>query len=118
MDPVDMVAADVDMQAKDAFEKLGASVVGLSHNDSAAHQDFCSKHALAVELIADPEATLLTALGVPQLEWKGSLYGERTTLLVDPEGKIRKVYPKVDPAGHEAAVLEDLKLLQRQSAGA
>jgi peroxiredoxin Q/BCP len=63
--------------------------------------------------LADPQAHLLKALGVPQSEYKGTLYWNRTTFLIDPQGKVRKVYENVNPEGHEKALLEDLKKLQK-----
>ena len=101
--------------AQEMFEQANARVVGLSHNDPASHRGFCSRHELRVELLADPEAALIQALGLPRAPWKDSFYWERTTFLVDPEGIIRRVYPNVDPIGHEQLVLADLEQLQRQA---
>jgi peroxiredoxin Q/BCP len=67
---------------------------------------------LTVELLADPEARLLRALGVPQSEYKGTLYWNRTTFVVDPKGVLRKVYPSVNPQGHEEVLLQDIAALQ------
>jgi thioredoxin-dependent peroxiredoxin len=94
---------------KAGFEKANAVVVGLSADDVASHKDFCNKFAFTHTLLADPEATLLNALGVGKSEWKGVHYWDRTTFLVDPQGKIRKVYEKVSPEGHEQAVLKDIE---------
>jgi thioredoxin-dependent peroxiredoxin len=101
--------------ARESFERANAHVVGLSHNDPSSHQGFCAKHDVKVELLADPEATLIKALGIPQAQWKDSFYWERTTFIVDPKGVIRKVYAKVDPTDHERAVLSELERLQGKS---
>jgi len=93
------------------FEKLGVHVVGLSADDVQSHKDFCDKYAFAVELLADPKATLLTALGVGQTEYKGTMYWDRTTFVVNPSGVLIKTYEKVNPQGHEEALLHDLKSL-------
>ena len=77
-----------------------------------SHKDFCNKFAFTIELLADPKAKLLAALGVGQSEWKGTMYWDRTTFLVDPSGVVRKVYTKVDPNGHEQAVLKDIAALR------
>jgi thioredoxin-dependent peroxiredoxin len=87
------------------FDAAGAVAVGLSADDAASHRSFCDKHSLAIELLADPSATLLSALGVERNE-RGSF--RRTTFLADPSGTVRKVYEKVDPNGHERAVLADI----------
>jgi peroxiredoxin Q/BCP len=51
----------------------------------------------------------LNALGVKQSEYKGTMYWDRTTFLVDPTGTVRKVYEKVNPQGHEEVLLRDIK---------
>lgn len=91
------------------FEKLGVHVVGLSADDVQSHKDFCDKYAFAVELLADPKATLLTALGVGQTEYKGTMYWDRTTFVVNPSGVLIKTYEKVNPQGHEGVLLRDLQ---------
>jgi peroxiredoxin Q/BCP len=97
---------------KAEFEKRGIHVVGLSADDVASHKGFCDKFSLTVELLADPDATLLKALGVGQSEYKGNHYWNRTTFVVDPTGVVRKVYPSVTPQGHEELLLKDISSLQ------
>ena len=97
---------------KSDFDAAGAVVVGLSADDTKSHKDFCNKFSFTIELLADPDAKLLKALGVGQSEWKGTMYWDRTTFLVDPTGVVRKVYEKVEPNGHEQAVLKDIAALK------
>jgi peroxiredoxin Q/BCP len=97
---------------KAEFEKRGIHVAGVSADDVASHKGFCTKYSLTVELLADPEAVLLKALGVTQSEYKGTLYWNRTTFVVDPKGVLRKVYPNVNPQGHEETLLSDIAALQ------
>ena len=94
------------------FDAAGAVVVGLSADDVGSHKAFCDKFSFTIELLADPTAGLLKALGVGQSEWKGTSYWDRTTFLVDPSGTVRKVYTKVDPSGHEKVVLDDVAKLR------
>ncbi len=94
------------------YEKRGIQVVGVSADDVTSHKGFCDKHSLAVELLADPQATLLSKLGAGQSEYKGTLYWNRTTWVVDPAGAVRKVYVNVKPEGHEAVVLKDIIAMQ------
>jgi peroxiredoxin Q/BCP len=94
------------------YDAANAVVVGLSADDVQSHKDFCNKFSFNIELLADPDTKLLTALGVAQSEYKGTMYWDRTTFLVDPTGVVRKVYTKVDPNGHEAAVLKDITALK------
>ena len=97
---------------KSEFERRGIHVVGLSADDVTSHKGFCDKFSLTVELLADPSATLLKALGVGQAEYKGNLYWNRTTFVVDPTGVVRKVYANVMPQGHEDVLLKDIDNLR------
>lgn len=98
--------------AKTEYESLGATVLGVSSDDVASHKNFCSKFGFTHTLLADVDQSLIKACGVPQSEWKGTLYWDRVTFLVDPKGLVRKVYDKVNPEGHDVAVLEDIKTLK------
>lgn len=100
-------------ETKDQFEQLNTVVVGLNTDDIESHQSFCSKYGFTIDLLSDPKGELLEKLGVGQKTFKGSLYWNRTTFLVDPKGTLRKVYTNVDPNGHEKAILTDLKELQK-----
>lgn len=98
--------------AKDAYTKEGVVAVGLSADDVDSHKAFCNKFQLAHELLADTSATLLKSMGVGQSEYKGTSYWDRVTMVIDPEGVVRKVYPKVDVNGHEQEVLKDIQSLR------
>jgi len=97
---------------KKDFDTEGIKVVGLSPDDVSSHKAFCNKFSLTVDLLADPSAKLLNALGVGQSEWKGTKYWDRTTFVVDPTGKVRKVYENVKPEGHEQLLLNDIRQLK------
>lgn len=94
---------------KAEFDKLGVHVVGISQDDVKSHKDFCTKYSFTIDLLADPSASLLTSAGVGQSEYKGTMYWDRTTFVIDPKGTLKKVYEKVKPDGHEAVLLNDLK---------
>jgi thioredoxin-dependent peroxiredoxin len=96
------------------FEAEGISVVGVSQDDVASHKSFCNKFDFTIDLLADTQAELLKACGVGQSEYKGTMYWDRTSFLIDPEGKTRKVYEKVNPQGHEQVLLEDIKRMKSQ----
>jgi peroxiredoxin Q/BCP len=98
---------------KAAFEKLGVNIVGVSQDDEASHKNFCQKYSFTIELLADTEAKLLKSAGVGQAEYKGTMYWNRTTFLIDQNGVLQKVYENVKPDGHEQALLEDIKALQK-----
>ena len=96
------------------FDSANTSVVGVSQDDVASHKSFCNKFSFTIDLLADTNADLLKACGVGQSEYKGTMYWDRTSFLVDPAGVVRKVYEKVNPQGHEAVLLQDILTLQKQ----
>ena len=95
------------------FEAAGIRVVGLNQDDVGSHKDFCNKFAFNIDLLADTSASLLKALGVNQSDYKGTMYWNRTTFVVDPKGVLRKVYENVKPEGHEQTLLNDIKAMQK-----
>ena len=97
--------------AHKTFAKKNAAIVGISPDKTAAHAKFAAKYSLPFTLVADPEHAIAEAYGV----WKEkSMYGrkymgiERTTFVIDEQGRIAKIFAKVKPAGHAAEVLEAL----------
>ena len=97
---------------KTDFQAAGIEVVGVSQDDVASHKDFCNKFSFTIDLLADTSAELLKAAGVSQSEYKGTMYWNRTSFVIDPEGIVRKVYTDVKPDGHEAVLLQDIKAMQ------
>ena len=94
------------------FDAAGIAVVGVSQDDVASHKSFCNKFGFTIDLIADTNATLLNAAGVGQSEYKGTMYWNRTSFVIDPKGILRKTYENVKPDGHEQTLLQDIKALQ------
>jgi peroxiredoxin Q/BCP len=97
--------------ASKKFAKLNAEIVGCSPDKSEAQAKFATKYGLPYTFVADPDHKIAEAYGV----WKEKLnYGrkymgiERTTFVIDPQGKIAKVFPKVKVDGHVDKVLESL----------
>ena len=93
------------------FEKLDARVIGVSPDSPESHQKFIRKHKLKLDLLSDADHKMLTRYGA----WgEKSTYGRkyegvlRSTVLVDPGGRIAYQWPKVKPAGHAAEVREKL----------
>ena len=97
---------------KQDFESAGIKVVGVSQDDVASHKNFCNKFGFTIDLLADTEARLLNAMGAGQSEYKGTMYWNRTSFVIDPQGVVRKVYTNVKPEGHEQVLLDDIKRLQ------
>ncbi|NPE09170.1 MAG: thioredoxin-dependent thiol peroxidase [Asgard group archaeon] len=97
------------------FEKMNTIVIGVSPDSPKSHQKFVDKHELKVLLLSDEEKTVLEAYGA----WgEKSMYGKtyfgviRSTVLINPEGKIAETWNKVKAAGHVDSVKEKLKELQ------
>ena len=95
------------------FEREGIAVVGVSQDDTASHKNFCDKFGFTIDLLADTNAELLKACNVGQSEYKGTMYWDRTSFVIDPQGIIRRVYEKVNPEGHEKLLLEDITAMQK-----
>ncbi|MCB2230102.1 thioredoxin-dependent thiol peroxidase [bacterium] len=110
-----MEAIDFTGALKD-FEKKKATVVGVSPDSVKSHQNFCSKHNLGVMLLSDPDKKMLEKYGVWQ---EKSMYGRkymgvaRTTVLIDPDGKVRHIWEKVKVKGHVDDVKKTLTELQK-----
>jgi thioredoxin-dependent peroxiredoxin len=98
------------------FGAAGVKVLGVSADDVASHKNFCNKFAFTIDLLSDADASLMTALGIGQSEWKGMKFWERTSFVVDPKGVIRKVYEKVSPDGHEKVLLDDIAAMKANAA--
>ena len=98
--------------AKSDFDNAGIKILGVSADDAASHKSFCNKFGFTIDLLADTSSQLMNALGLGESEWKGMKFWERTSFVVDPKGIIRKVYPKVNPEGHEQVLLRDIQSLQ------
>ena len=97
---------------KQEFDDANIKVLGLSADDVASHKDFCNKFSFTIDLLADPQETLLNQLGIGQKEFNGTMYWNRSTFVIDGEGILRKTYDAVNPEGHEKALLEDIKAMQ------
>ena len=98
--------------SKQEFDDANISVVGVSADDVESHKAFCNKFAFTIDLLADPNHELLLAASVGQSDYKGTMYWNRTSFVIDTQGKLRKVYEKVNPEGHEQVLLNDIKEMQ------
>ena len=94
--------------AYEAFKSMDAVVIGVSKDSVASHQKFAEKYGLPFVLLSDPELTAIQAYGVWQEKknyGKVSMGVVRTTYVIDPEGVIEKVMPKVKPDTNAAEIL-------------
>jgi peroxiredoxin Q/BCP len=99
---------------KAEFAAADATILGVSPDSCASHDKFRKKYDLGFALVSDTEKTMLGAYGV----WvEKSMYGrkymgvERTTVLVDREGRIARLWPKVKVPGHAEEVLAAARAL-------
>lgn len=95
------------------YEELNAVILGVSVDTAASHKDFCAKEGLAFKLLSDPDAKVSTEYG-SVMEYQGAKLSARNTFLIDPEGKIAKVYLEVKPAAHSKEVLTALAALEKK----
>ena len=94
------------------FRKKGVEVIGISKDSVASHEKFAEKYELPFVLLADPERTAIEAYGVWQEKkqyGKVSMGVVRTTFLVDENGMIVKIMPKVNPDNNAAEILAELE---------
>jgi thioredoxin-dependent peroxiredoxin len=101
--------------ASDGLAALDAAVVGVSADDASAHQKFARKYELNFPLLVDPDRAVLEAYGAwaeKQMYGKRYMGVARITYLIDPEGVVAKVWPKVKADGHADEVQEALAALR------
>jgi peroxiredoxin Q/BCP len=98
------------------FQRRNAVVLGVSFDDTASHRRFIDKFQLPFPLLSDVEKAAAQAYGVYKQK---SMYGktfwgiERTTFLIDKQGVVRNIFPKVKPDGHSREVLQALDALNQ-----
>lgn len=99
-----------------ALEGAGAVVLGVSADSAASHQKFRAKYELPFRLLSDADHAVAKAYGAWGLkknygrEYEGMI---RSTVLIDPQGRVAKVWPRVKPDTHGAEVLAFLQGQQR-----
>jgi peroxiredoxin Q/BCP len=98
--------------SKSDFDKGDTAILGVSTGSVESHQKFKEKYHLNFPLLADTTADVAKMYGV----WKEkNLYGRRTwgvaraSFVIGPDGRVKKVYRKVDPEQHPGEILKDLK---------
>jgi peroxiredoxin Q/BCP len=98
--------------AFEEFKQIGAVVIGISKDSAASHKKFAEKHGLPFLLLSDPELAAIQAYGVWQEKknyGKVSMGVVRSTFIIDENGVVEKVMPKVKPDTNAAEVLAYLK---------
>ena len=97
---------------REELARMGFRIIGVSPDSEKSHRNFCAKHDLNFTLLADTDHSVCEAYGV----WaEKSMYGRkymgvlRTTFVIDAEGRIEKVFTKVDTANHYRQILDAYK---------
>ncbi len=93
------------------YEKAGARVLGVSPDTIEAQRKFADKHGLDFTLLADPEhevADLYGVWGEKKMYGKTYMGVRRATFVIDADGRVAKVFPKVSPKTHDEVVLAAL----------
>jgi peroxiredoxin Q/BCP len=94
-----------------AYANAGVVILGVSPDTVKSHQKFSEKYHLSFPLLADEDHAVCEKYGVwGRKKFMGKEYDGvfRTTFLIDPEGRIKKVYENVKPADHSKEILADL----------
>ena len=101
----------------DDFQKKGIVVIGISADSPKSHKKFAEKYELPFTLLSDEDKSIIEAYGALKNK---SMFGKtflgiiRSSFLIDPQGTIARVYPKVDPATHATQILADVDELLKK----
>ena len=98
---------------RDDFSKIrqmGAQVVGVSIDNTDNHAEFAKKYHLPFPLLADSDGKVAASYGAERNLGFAKI-AKRYTFLIDPEGRIRKIYLSVDTSRHSVEIIDDLKKL-------
>jgi peroxiredoxin Q/BCP len=91
-----------------AFDEIGATIIGVSLDDTESHAAFAEKYSLPFTILSDADGSTAEAYGV--LKSMGTFrFAERQSFIIGPDGTVRKHYPKVNAEKHSEEVLADLK---------
>lgn len=93
------------------IHKLGAAVVGVSIDDASSHAEFAQHHHLPFPLLADKDGTVARLYG-SERNLLGMKIARRNTFIINPQGRIAKVYESVDAGSNPGEVIADLTALE------
>lgn len=94
------------------FEHANAVVLGVSVDSAESHKGFCAKEGLNFKLLADTDGKVASSYG-SVMEHEGARMAARNTFLIDPDGRVAKVFTGVKPATHSDEVLQTLATLKK-----
>lgn len=96
------------------YERDNAVVLGVSVDSASSHKSFCTKEGLSFKLLSDQEKTTVQKYG-SLANYAGIKIAKRNTFLIDPAGKVAKVWTGVDPSHHSEEVLATLSELEKRN---
>lgn len=96
------------------YQRDNAVVLGVSVDSVASHKTFCTKDGLSFKLLSDEQKSTVSKYGSLG-NYMGMKIAKRNTFLIDPEGKIAKVWTGVDPSNHSTEVLAALADLEKKN---
>lgn len=94
------------------YDAANAVILGVSVDTAESHKEFCTKEGLNFKLLSDPEAKVSTDYG-SVMEYNGAKLSARNTFIINPQGKIARVFEKVKVGGHSDEVLAALAELKK-----
>jgi len=94
------------------YDAVNAVILGVSVDTAESHKSFCAKEGLNFKLLSDSDAKVSEQYG-SVMEYNGMKLSARNTFIIDPHGKVVKVFAKVNPAVHSEEVLAALASLQK-----
>jgi peroxiredoxin Q/BCP len=95
------------------YTALHAVVLGVSLDTVEGHKTWCSKDTFDFKLLADPDHKVVDAYGVPLMTHGTAKFANRETFLISPQGKVVKVWEKVDPNVHSTEVLAEINAVKK-----
>ncbi len=98
------------------YDAANAVVLGVSLDTVEGHKAWCAKDTFSFKLLADPDHKVVDAYGVPVMTHGDMKFASRQTFLISPEGKVVKVWPKVDVQTHSEEVLAEIAAKPRSKA--
>ncbi len=96
------------------YERDNAVVLGVSVDSASSHKSFCTKEGLSFKLLSDQQKTTVQKYG-SLANYAGIKVAKRNTFLIDPQGKVAKVWTGVDPSNHSTEVLAALAEFEKRN---
>ena len=94
------------------YDAVNAVVLGVSLDTVDSHRVWCTKDSFTFKMLADPDHKVVDEYGVPMMQHAGMSFASRDTFLINPEGKIMKMWQVKDISAHSAEVLATIQSMK------